>query len=149
MLIGDICTREVVQCDRTTSASDVAQLMRHSHVGDVVVVDQPNGKKVAIGIVTDRDLVVQVMAAERDPLTTTAGDIMGPDLVTVGERNTIHETAELMRLKGVRRIPVVDEDGGLLGIVALDDLLTEIGEELALLGKVFARGQVQEERTRG
>jgi CBS domain-containing protein len=149
MLIGDICTREVVQCDRTTSASDVAQLMRHSHVGDVVVVDQPNGKKVAIGIVTDRDLVVQVMAAERDPLTTTAGDIMGPDLVTVGERNTIHETAELMRLKGVRRIPVVDEDGGLLGIVALDDLLTEIGEELTLLGKVFARGQVQEERTRG
>jgi CBS domain-containing protein len=149
MLIGDICTREVVQCDRTTSASDVAQLMRHSHVGDVVVVDQPNGKKVAIGIVTDRDLVVQVMAAERDPLTTTAGDIMGPDLVTVGERNTIHETAELMRLKGVRRIPVVDEDGGLLGIVTLDDLLTEIGEELALLGKVFARGQVQEERTRG
>jgi CBS domain-containing protein len=149
MLIGDICTREVVQCDRTTSASDVAQLMRHSHVGDVVVVDQPNGKKVAIGVVTDRDLVVQIMAAERDPLTTTAGDIMGPDLVTVGERNTIHETAELMRLKGVRRIPVVDEDGGLLGIVALDDLLTEIGEELALLGKVFARGQVQEERTRG
>jgi CBS domain-containing protein len=128
---------------------DVAQIMRHSHVGDVLVVDQPNGKKVAIGIVTDRDLVVQVMAAERDPLTTTAADIMSTGLITVGERSTIHETAELMRFKGVRRIPVVDEDGGLLGIVTLDDLLTEIGEELALLGKVFARGHVQEERTRG
>ena len=128
---------------------DVAQIMRHSHVGDVVVVDQPNGKKVAIGIVTDRDLVVQVMAAERDPLTTTAADIMSTSLITVGERSTIHETAELMRFQGVRRVPVVDEDGGLLGIVTLDDLLTEIGEELALLGKVFARGHVQEERTRG
>jgi CBS domain-containing protein len=149
MLIGDICTRDVVQCERTTSALDLAQIMRHSHVGDVVVVDQPNGKKIAIGIVTDRDLVVQVMAAERDALTTTAGDIMSPGLITAGERDTVHETAELMRLKGVRRIPVVDEDGGLLGIVTLDDLLTEIGEELALLGKVFARGQVQEERARG
>jgi CBS domain-containing protein len=149
MLIGDICTREVVQCDRTTSALDVARLMRHSHVGNVVVVDQPNGKKVAIGIVTDRDLVVQVMAAERDPLATTAADIMSPGLITVSERSTVYETAELMRFKGVRRIPVVDEDGGLLGIVTLDDLLAEIGEELTLLGKVFARGQVEEERTRG
>jgi CBS domain-containing protein len=149
MLIGEICTREVVQCDPATSAQELAQMMRSSHVGDIVVVDQPNGKRVAVGIVTDRDLAVQVMAAERDPLTTTARDIMGPELVTAGERNDVHETAELMRFKGVRRIPVVDEDGGLLGIVTLDDLLAVIGDELTLLGRIFARERVQEEHTRG
>ena len=66
MLIGDICTREVVQCDRTTPALELAQLMHRSHVGDIVVTDQPNGKRIAVGIVTDRDLVVKVMAGERD-----------------------------------------------------------------------------------
>jgi CBS domain-containing protein len=149
MLIGEICTREVVQCHPATSALELAQMMRSSHVGDIVVVDQPNGKRVAVGIVTDRDLAVQVMAAERDPLTTTAREIMGQELVTVGERNDVHETAELMRFKGVRRIPVVDEDGGLVGIVTLDDLLAIIGDELTLLGRVFARERVQEEHTRG
>jgi CBS domain-containing protein len=149
MLIGDICTREVVQCDRTTSTLELSQLMRRSHVGDIVVTDQPNGKRIAVGIVTDRDLVVKVMAEERDSLATTAGDIMSVELITAGERNTVHEVAELMRFKGVRRVPVVDEDGALLGIVTLDDLLTVIGEELNLLAKVFTREQVQEERMPG
>jgi CBS domain-containing protein len=149
MLIGDICTREVVQCDRTTSTLELSQLMRRSHVGDIVVTDQPNGKRIAVGIVTDRDLVVNVMAEERDSLATTAGDIMSVELITAGERNTVHEVAELMRFKGVRRVPVVDEDGALLGIVTLDDLLTVIGEELNLLAKVFTREQVQEERMPG
>jgi CBS domain-containing protein len=149
MLIGDICTREVIQCDRTTSTLELSQLMRRSHVGDIVVTDQPNGKRIAVGIVTDRDLVVKVMAEERDSLATTAGDIMSVELITAGERNTVHEVAELMRFKGVRRVPVVDEDGALLGIVTLDDLLTVIGEELNLLAKVFTREQVQEERMPG
>jgi CBS domain-containing protein len=123
--------------------------MRRSHVGDVVVTDQPNGKRIAVGIVTDRDLVVKVLAEERDSLATTAGDIMSTELITAGERNTVHEVAELMRFKGVRRVPVVDEDRALLGIVTLDDLLTEIGEELNLLARVFSREQVQEERGPG
>jgi CBS domain-containing protein len=149
MLIGDICTREVVQCDRTTSALELAQLMHRAHLGDIVVTDQPNGRRVAVGIVTDRDLVVKVLAGERDPLATTAGEIMGGELITAGERNTVHEVAELMRFKGVRRVPVVDEDGALLGIVTLDDLLTVIGEELSLLARVLSREQAQEERRPG
>jgi CBS domain-containing protein len=104
---------------------------------------------VAVGIVTDRDLVVKVLAGERDPLATTAGEIMGGELITAGERNTVHEVAELMRFKGVRRVPVVDEDGALLGIVTLDDLLTVIGEELSLLARVLSREQAQEERRPG
>jgi CBS domain-containing protein len=148
MLIGEICTRDVVQCDRNTSALELAQLMRKSHVGDVVVTDQPNGKRVAIGIVTDRDLAVKVLAEERDPLATTAADIMEAELITAGERNSVYEVAELMRFRGVRRIPLVDEDGALTGIVTLDDLLGAIGEELNLLAKALSRERAQEERGR-
>jgi CBS domain-containing protein len=148
MRVGDFCIRDVVQCTRDASALELSQLMRESHVGDVVVVDQPNGKKIAVGIVTDRDLVIEVMARERDPALVTAKDLMGGELVTVGEGNDVYETAELMRDRGVRRTPVVDDQGGLLGIVTLDDLLRIIGEQLALLTRVVARGRFQERQSR-
>jgi CBS domain-containing protein len=148
MQIGDICTRNVIECGRKTTALELAQLMRSSHVGDVVVVDQPNGKKIAAGVVTDRDLVVQVMALDADPGVVTAGELMGPALVAAAEANDVYETAELMRFKGVRRIPVVDEHGGLVGIVTLDDLLKVIGDQLTLLGRVIARERLQEEQSR-
>ena len=148
MRVGDFCLRDVVQCTRDASALELSQLMRESHVGDVVVVDQPNGKKIAVGIVTDRDLVIEVMAKERDPALITAKDLMGGELVTVGEGNDVYETAELMRDRGVRRTPVVDDQGGLVGIVTLDDLLRIIGEQLALLARVIARERLQERQSR-
>ena len=148
MRVSDFCIRNVVQCTRDASALELSQLMRESHVGDVVVVDQPNGKKIAVGIVTDRDLVIEVMAKERDPALVTAKDLMGRELVTVGEGNDVYETAELMRDRGVRRTPVVDDQGGLVGIVTLDDLLRIIGEQLALLARVIARERLQERQSR-
>jgi CBS domain-containing protein len=148
MRIADICTRNVIQCRRSTTALELAQLMRNSHVGDVVVVDQPNGERIPVGIVTDRDLAVEVMALEADPAVVKAGDLMGPALVTAAEANDVYETAELMRLKGVRRVPVVDAHGGLVGIVTLDDLLKVIGEQLTLLGRVISRERFQEEQSR-
>jgi len=148
MRIGEICTREVVHCSRKTTALELAQIMRTSHVGDVIVADQPNGERIPVGIVTDRDLVVEVMAMEADPTVVTADDLMGRELVTAGEANSVHEIAELMRSKGVRRIPVVNEYGALIGIVTLDDLLKVIGEELSLLGRVFSREQFEERQTR-
>ena len=85
MRVGDFCIRDVVQCTRGASALELSRLMREGHVGGVVVVDQPNGKKIAVGIVTDRDLVIEVMAKKRDPALVTAKDLMGKELVTVGE----------------------------------------------------------------
>ena len=148
MQIGEICTRTVVQCDRKTTALELAQLMRSSHVGTVVVVDQPNGERIPMGIVTDRDLVVEVMAVDGNPAIITADDVMSRDLMMAGEQNTVYETAELMRFKGVRRLPVVNERGGLIGIVTLDDLLHVIGDELTLLGRVIARETGQEQKAR-
>jgi CBS domain-containing protein len=113
-----------------------------------VVVDQPNGRKVAVGIVTDRDLAVEVMAKEVDPALVTAGDLMGRELVTVGEGSDVFETAELMRHKGVRRVPVVDDQGGLVGIVTLDDLLKIVGKQLILLAQVIGRERFREQQSR-
>jgi CBS domain-containing protein len=148
MRVGEFCVREVIECTRKTSALELSQIMRQSHVGDVVVVDQPNGKKVAVGIVTDRDLAVEVMAKEGDPAQVTAGDLIGRKLVTVGEGSDVYETAELMRREGVRRVPVVDDQGGLAGIVTLDDLLKIIGEQLALLAQVIGRERFQEQQSK-
>jgi CBS domain-containing protein len=148
MRVGEFCVREVIECTRKTSALELSQIMRQSHVGDVVVVDQPNGKKVAVGIVTDRDLAVEVMAKESDPALITAGDLMGRKLVTVGEGSDVYATAELMRYEGVRRMPVVDDQGGLVGIVTLDDLLKIIGEQLALLAQVIGRERFQEQQSK-
>jgi len=148
MRIGDFCIREVIECSRSTTALELAQMMRSSHVGDVVVVDQPDGKKIVTGIVTDRDLVVEVMAREVDPALVTAGELMRSEIVTVAEANDVYETAELMRFKGVRRVPVVDDQGGLVGIVTLDDLLKVIGEQLTLLGRVMSRERFEEQQSR-
>jgi CBS domain-containing protein len=148
MRVGEFCVREVIECTRKTSALELSQLMRQSRVGDVVVVDQPNGKKVAVGIVTDRDLAVEVMAKESDPALVTAGDLIGRKLVTVGEGSDVYETAELMRREGVRRVPVVDDQGGLAGIVTLDDLLKIIGEQLALLAQVIGRERFHEQQSK-
>ena len=85
MRASEICTPEVVFCEPQTTILEAAQLMRSSHVGSLVVTEKPNGERVPVGIVTDRDLVVEVMATELDPATLTVGDIMAPALVT-GER---------------------------------------------------------------
>ncbi|MGB8339875.1 MAG: CBS domain-containing protein [Burkholderiales bacterium] len=149
MLIGEICTRRVVTCNRDTNALQAAQIMRSSHVGDlVVVIKQPNGKRMPVGIVTDRDLVVAVMATEVDPACLTADDIMRLELVTATENDTVYDTIAHMRKNGVRRIPVVDERGALVGIVTADDLLEHMAEEIAELARVPSGERLQEERIR-
>src|SRR3990167_6187246 len=105
MRIVEFCTRNVVQCERTATALEVAQLMRTSPVGDVIVIDQPNGKKLAAGSVTDRDLVVKVLAREVDPTAVTAADIMSGELITAGGGDDADETGELVRFRGGGRPP--------------------------------------------
>ena len=144
MPIGEICNREVVIVQRETTTSEAAKLMRQHHVGDVVVVEDRGGAKIPIGIVTDRDLVVEIMAPEIDQFVITVGDIMVPELATVRENAGIFEAIEYMRAKGVRRVPVVSDSGGLIGILALDDLLQLLAEELLALAKLVGNEQTRE-----
>ena len=148
MTIGTICTRETVIAKKDDTIVTVAQLMRRHHVGDIVIVKEGEAENVPIGIVTDRDLVVEVLAQELSPDAVTVGDIMSYELVTAHDSDGIWSTLQKMRIKGVRRMPVVNQRGGLVGIVSLDDVLGLLSEELSGLTKIVGREQERERTTR-
>ncbi len=144
MAIGEVCNREVVCASRDTTVQAAAKLMRHYHVGSLVVVDEVSGKRIPVGIITDRDIVIEVDATELDPKVITVGDIMVPELATVPESEGVLETMEVMRFKGVRRLPVVGSDGQLAGIVTIDDLLEILAAELTDLSRIVSKEQARE-----
>ena len=147
--IRELCTREVVVATRDTTVAAAAKLMRHHHVGTIVVCDRLNGgKRTPVGIVTDRDIVVEVVAPELHAGTITVGDIMGQALITARETEGVLQVLEIMRYKGVRRLPIVRDDGHLVGIVSIDDLLGTLAEELSDIAKIVAREQAQEAASR-
>lgn len=148
MPIGEFCNREVVFAMRKTTIAEAAQLMRQHHVGDLVVVDVVDGRRVPVGIVTDRDIVVEIIAKTLDFKDFSVGDIMSPQLVSVQESEGVFETIELMRNKGIRRIPVVGREGGLEGIVSADDILDLLAEEMTELAKVSPRERSREAHVR-
>lgn len=123
MKIGECCNREVVVAEEHMEILDTAKLMRKHHVGDLVVVEKRNDVTRPVGILTDRDLVVEVMAQEVPPGEVTAADVMSLDIATVREEEGVWETLERMRDLGVRRMPVVDQDESLVGLITMDDLV--------------------------
>lgn len=144
MPIGTIRNREVVTANRGTKVSEAAQLMRKHHVGDVVVVDQVNGREVPCGMVTDRDIVITVIAQGVDPEGVVLGDMMSSDIVVGRETDGVADTIQVMRTKGVRRLPIVNALGTLVGIVTADDLLALLSEEMNSLTTLVAREQRRE-----
>lgn len=148
MSIGAFCTREVVIAERDTGIVELAQLMRKHHVGDVIVVERINDLVVPVGIITDRDIVVELIAERVDLDSVTTEDVMSPELITATENEGIWDTLQRMRSKGIRRLPVVNEDGGLEGILTVDDLVELLADELALLAKIAGRGQDLEKTKR-
>ncbi len=147
--VGEICNRDVVVAARDTPVAAAAKLMRQYHVGSVVVVEDMNGgRRLPLGIVTDRDIVVEIIATALDPNTLTLGDIMVQELVTARETEGLLETMEIMRYKGVRRLPIVSGEGQLVGIVSIDDMLEVLAEELMELTKIVAREQARETQSR-
>ena len=148
MPVGEICNREVVVAERTTTIVEAARLMRRYHVGDLVVVDEVQDRRVPVGMVTDRDLVVDVIAREQPFASCTVRAVMSATLVCVPETAGVIEAIQLMRSHGVRRVPVVDAGGALVGILAADDLLDLLAEELSALARIAPRGQEREVRSR-
>ena len=148
MSISEICNRNVISIQRSEPALGAAKLMRQHHVGYVIVVDDRNGVQVPVGIVTDRDLVMEIVATGLDITVITVGDIMAPELFTVKESTDILEAIQFMRSKTIRRLPIVDEDGGLIGVLTLDDVLELLSEELLNLAKLVRYEQKKEMRHR-
>jgi len=130
MKTGEVCNRNVVSAARNTTLLEASRLMRRNHVGSLVVSDPENGRA-PVGIVTDRDIVIEGVAAGLDQATLTLGEIMGPSVVTANEDDDTMDTLKSMRARGIRRLPVVDAAGKLVGIVTSDDLLESISGELS------------------
>jgi CBS domain-containing protein len=143
MTIGEICTRTVIIASRETLITEGARLMRERHTGDIIVTDEIGGVRIPVGIVTDRDLVMEVLAQEVPPEKVSLGDIMTLSPAIAKERDGIFETIQRMRSVGARRMPIVDDSGALVGIISLDDLIELIADELRALV-----GLMREERRR-
>lgn len=148
MSVGEICNREVIVIQRDATIVEAAKLMRQFHVGAVIVIEKHGGRQIPVGVVTDRDLVVEVVATELDPAVITVGDIMAAEVFTIKENTASYEAIEFMRRKTIRRLPVVDEAGELTGILTLDDALQLLSEELLDLAKLVRYEQKKETRHR-
>jgi CBS domain-containing protein len=133
---------EVVTASPDDTVKDIAETMEEENVGSVVVVDSGE----PVGIVTDRDVAVRVVARGEDPETTSASDVMSEDLVVVNSHDGIDDLIDTLDAAGVRRMPVV-EDGEISGIVTLDDIavllaveLEGISDEMTSLSNVIRSG---------
>jgi CBS domain-containing protein len=144
----DICNKRVVTAEASTTLIDIAKLMRKNHVGAVVVVDEKDAKR-PVGIVTDRDIVVEVVAAGQDPRTLKAGEIMSSSLATTSTEDDVSWTLKVMRDHGVRRLPVIDGQNRMVGIVALDDLLNAYSSTLHDVAQAIGTERVVETALRG
>ncbi|WP_255150223.1 CBS domain-containing protein [Halorarius halobius] len=133
MPVSDVARTDVVTASRAQTAGNLATVMSEEEVGSVVITDE----RKPVGIVTDRDLVVEVLEPRRDPKTTTAGDVMTESPATVTATEGVFEATRAMHDNTVRRMPVVDDEGNVAGIVTLDDLLVLLTDELDNLASVI------------
>lgn len=148
MRIIDICTRHVIHIAPDAPIAAAAESMRRHHVGALVVVDQPNGERVPVGMITDRDIVVAVLASGVDPDAVSVRDVMSSPVTCCGESQELFDAIRLMRERGVRRLPVLNLHGGLAGMVAADDVYGALASHLRELSYALTREQVQEMQTR-
>ena len=149
MSVGEFCNRQVVIANRDSSIVEVAQLMRHYHVGDVVIVEDKDASlRVPVGIITDRDITIELIAQEVALESVTAGDVMSFELATATETDTVWDTMQIMRGRRIRRVVVVNDQGGLEGILTVDDLIEMFAEQLTTLAKVAISQQAMERKIR-
>lgn len=131
MRIADVCSHRVVCVAPETSVEDAARLMHDQDVGALVVVRA--GKRKPIGIVTDRDLAVRAIAPGKNPRAVPVADVMTVSLATCRGNHELLNVMEMMRQRGIRRVPVVDAEGALIGIVTTDDLIGALAEHIRVL----------------
>jgi CBS domain-containing protein len=148
MLLKDVCVLDVACCVRSTRIVEAARLMRKFHIGDLIVVDDPEEDRVPAGILTDRDIVVEVLGKGLDPMKTTAGEVMRSQLVIARDDEDTAVAVERMHQHGVRRIPVVNRHGGLIGVFTLDDALRLHAARAKALAEIVDKEHTREQRTR-
>jgi CBS domain-containing protein len=144
MKVADICTREVVSANRGASLQQAAALMREHHVGALVVIgDSPQGASV-VGILTDRDVVIEAVARGLDVTQTEVGRFADGKLAAVAASAGIDEAIAAMKTKGVRRLLVAGDGGQLYGLVSMDDLLDAMAHEMSEIAHAVRSGIARE-----
>ena len=133
MPVDDLARSDVVTATEETPVSDLGQTMANETVGSVVIVDDEQ----PVGIVTDRDLALQCVAEKGDTSDQTAENVMSEDLETIERTAGFFEAVDLMSEKGIRRLPITDDTGELVGILTSDDLTTLLADEQQGLSKVI------------
>ena len=118
MKVSQLMTKNVSAADLETTLEEIATMMRDEDAGAIPVLD---GEKL-VGIVTDRDIVLRCIAEGRDPVGTTSEDILSADLTTIRPNDDVDVAAHVMSQRQVRRLPVVDESGNLVGMLSLGDI---------------------------
>lgn len=146
---GDLCTRTVIYTDAAMLIGEAARLMRTHHVGSLPVVEERSPRqRIVVGMLTDRDIASAVVAGDRDPHSLRVGDVMSSDVVSAREGDSVLDLLAVMRRKRVRRVPVVGTQGELIGMMALDDILAGVAEQMQALAAAVGAAQKHELGTR-
>jgi predicted transcriptional regulator len=144
MSVENICNHNVVTCEADAGIVETAVRMREAHVGAVIVTEYRNGRQTPVGIVTDRDLVMEVIAQEIPPAELKVSDIMSRELTIVRKDNGIEFALTQMLEAGVRRVPVVDRQDVLVGVLSIDDVLEHLARQLSHVADALRREQSRE-----
>ena len=148
MSVGKLCEHNVATIEPDASITQAAVRMREAHVGDLVVVEQRDGVTVPVGILTDRDLVIEVLAEGVDPRELKVADIMSSHVVTVREDNGLEFALREMHRSGSRRLPVIDGNDALVGILSVDAVIQHIASLTGDIADAFRLEQYKEAKTR-
>lgn len=150
MTAGAFCSRTVYIIRANESVVEAARLMKKYRVGCLVVIEERGADRVPIALVTDRDLVVKGIAeATTDLESMQVGQVMSEGLTTARETENMYDVRKKMRARGVRRIPVVDGEDRLQGIIAFDDMVEWMAQELTDLAQLVSREQQRESESNG
>jgi CBS domain-containing protein len=145
MRVEELCTPNVITIVAAASIVEAAKQMREHHVGDVIVLPD-SGDGYPIGVLTDRDITVELVAQDLPLSGVSVGDVMSRDIVTVKAQDDLADALEMMATNAIRRIPVIDENDEIVGILSIDDVISVIAEELKKVSSLCRRQPGQEKR---
>jgi CBS domain-containing protein len=144
MNVNRLYTRDVIAVPQATTLQDAARIMAAHHVGCLLVTENPPEDSCAIGIVTDRDLVVQAVAAGADPREASVAEVMTSRLARVPENADVHRALKTMVDLGIRRLAVTGENGDIVGVLSFDDLVDGLAVEMSDLARIIRKERVRE-----
>ncbi|WP_064747133.1 CBS domain-containing protein [Lysobacter antibioticus] len=144
MRVRDICRQAIHVIGPSTTAREAAEIMRDAHVATLLVADELAGEPVLLGVVTDRDLVLKVMAMGASAEAVSVADAMTRDVVICRDDQDIAEAVNIMRSSGVRRLPVLGGAGRPIGLITADDVYAALSAQMRDLGQMTLRERVHE-----